>query len=44
MATSSWHETKEAQAQVGFADRILISKTDLANEETVEALRGVWSR
>ena len=32
-------ETKEAQAQVGFADRILISKTDLANEETVEALR-----
>ncbi len=32
-------ETKEAQAQVGFADRILISKTDLANEETEEALR-----
>lgn len=24
---------------MGFADRILISKTDLANEETVEALR-----
>lgn len=32
-------ETKEAQAQVGFADRILISKTDLVNEETLEALR-----
>ena len=32
-------ETKEAQAQVGFADRILISKTDLVNDETLEALR-----
>jgi G3E family GTPase len=27
-----------AQAQVGFADRILLSKTDLANPEQVEAL------
>lgn len=28
-----------AQAQVGFADRILLSKTDLAEPEQVEALR-----
>lgn len=28
-----------AQAQVGFADRILLSKTDLASAEQVEALR-----
>ncbi|MBC9252270.1 GTP-binding protein [Pseudomonas alcaligenes] len=28
-----------AQAQVGFADRILLSKTDLATAEQVEALR-----
>ncbi|MDO5056721.1 MAG: GTP-binding protein [Lautropia sp.] len=32
-------ETKEAQAQVGFADRILISKTDLVNDEALAALR-----
>ena len=28
-----------AQAQVGFADRILLSKTDLASPEQIEALR-----
>lgn len=30
---------EEAQAQVGFADRILISKKDLVSEEEYEALR-----
>lgn len=32
-------EHKEAQEQVGFADRILMSKTDLASPEEQEALR-----
>jgi G3E family GTPase len=32
-------ELTEAQEQVGFADRILISKTDLASAPDVEALR-----
>jgi G3E family GTPase len=31
-------EYKEAQEQVGFADRILISKTDLVSDEDVSAL------
>ena len=31
-------EFHEAQEQVGFADRILLSKTDLTNEEDTEAL------
>ena len=31
-------EHKEAQEQVGFADRILISKTDLVSDEDVDAL------
>jgi len=31
-------EFREAQEQVGFADRILLSKTDLANEEDTKAL------
>ncbi len=30
----------EAQAQVGFADRILISKSDLVDEAAVDVLRG----
>ena len=33
-----------AQAQVGFADRILLSKTDLAEAETVDALSARLSR
>jgi len=32
-------EHSEAQAQVGFADRILISKADLVSEEALSALR-----
>lgn len=32
-------EHKEAQEQVGFADRILLSKTDLVNKEELAALR-----
>jgi G3E family GTPase len=32
-------EHHEAQEQVGFADRILLSKTDLVRDEDVEALR-----
>ena len=32
-------EHTEAQAQVGFADRILMSKTDLVSTEEQEALR-----
>src|SRR5512145_1473354 len=32
-------EFREAQEQVGFADRILLSKTDLVSEEEVETLR-----
>ena len=32
-------EFREAQEQVGFADRILLSKTDLVSEEEVERLR-----
>ncbi len=32
-------EHHEAQEQVGFADRVLISKTDLVDEPTLDALR-----
>jgi G3E family GTPase len=32
-------EFREAQEQVGFADRILLSKTDLVSEDDQEALR-----
>ena len=32
-------EFREAQEQVGFADRILLSKTDLVSEEDTEGLR-----
>jgi G3E family GTPase len=32
-------EHEEAQRQVGFADKILLSKTDLVDPETVQALR-----
>jgi G3E family GTPase len=32
-------EQSEAQAQVGFADRILLSKTDLVDNETLDALK-----
>lgn len=32
-------ENREAQAQVGFADRILISKSDLVSPEALETLR-----
>ena len=32
-------EFREAQEQVGFADRILLSKTDLASEDQTERLR-----
>lgn len=34
----------EAQAQVGFADRILISKSDLVSAEALEALRSRLAR
>ena len=33
------NEHKEAQEQVGFADRILMSKTDLVDEDTARRLR-----
>ncbi len=32
-------EFREAQEQVGFADRILMSKTDLVNDEDIERLK-----
>ena len=32
-------EHEEAQRQVGFADKILLSKTDLVDEQAIEALR-----
>jgi len=34
----------EAQEQVGFADRILMSKTDLVSEAEQEGLRNAWRR
>ena len=37
-AMTQLDEHHEAQEQVGFADRILISKTDLATEESVQKL------
>src|SRR3989440_5711676 len=37
-ASKQLDEFHEAQEQVGFADRILMSKTDLAKEEETEAL------
>ncbi len=37
-ATQTLDEFHEAQEQVGFADRILMSKTDLVTEEEVKAL------
>jgi G3E family GTPase len=37
-------EFHEAQEQVGFADRILLSKTDLVSEEETDALRGRLAR
>ena len=39
-AAQQLDEHREAQEQVGFADRILISKTDLASEEDISALSG----
>jgi len=36
---SQLDEFREAQEQVGFADRILLSKTDLVSEEETERLR-----
>ena len=38
-AAQQLDEHHEAQEQVGFADRILITKTDVAEPEAVEALR-----
>ena len=37
-ATQTLDEFHEAQAQVGFADRILMSKTDLVSEDEVKTL------
>jgi G3E family GTPase len=37
-------EFHEAQEQVGFADRILLSKTDLVSDEETDALRGRLAR
>lgn len=36
---SQLDQHSEAQAQVGFADRILLSKVDLVDEESVDSLR-----
>ena len=38
-ANETLDQFREAQEQVGFADRILLSKTDLVSEEEVEKLR-----
>ncbi|MFN9032020.1 MAG: CobW family GTP-binding protein [Betaproteobacteria bacterium] len=38
-APQQLNDHHEAQEQVGFADRILLSKTDLVRDEDVEALR-----
>jgi G3E family GTPase len=38
-ANETLDQFREAQEQVGFADRILLSKTDLVTEEEVEKLR-----
>src|SRR5215467_14275380 len=38
-AAKTLDEFREAQEQVGFADRILLSKTDLVSEEEQETLR-----
>lgn len=37
-------EHEEAQRQIGFADRLLLSKTDLVGEEDLEALRARLKR
>ena len=37
-------EFHEAQEQVGFADRLLLSKTDLVSDEETDALRGRLAR
>ena len=37
-------EFHEAQEQVGFADRILLSKTDLVSDEETDAFRGRLAR
>jgi G3E family GTPase len=39
-AAQQLDEHREAQEQVGFADRILISKTDLVSEEDIAVLSG----
>jgi G3E family GTPase len=38
-ADQTLNDFREAQEQVGFADRILLSKTDLVSEDEVEKLR-----
>src|SRR5205085_12095013 len=39
-ASRTLDEHDEARAQVGFADRILLSKTDLADEKETDELQG----
>ena len=36
--TRTLNESEEAQSQVGFADRLLLSKVDIANKEVVQDL------
>ena len=43
-AEQTLDEFKEAQEQVGFADRILLSKTDLVDDKEVEKLRARLTR
>ncbi len=36
--TRTLNESEEAQSQVGFADRLLLSKVDIADKEVVQDL------